>query len=405
MGHRILVVNHYADDPEGQATRTFDLSRALVQRGHAVTVIAAGRSHYTFEERKTYAAGRTSVSETLSGVRFLWVKTPPYKRNGLRRFWNITVFAWRALLVGLRDGQRPSVVIGVTVHPLAALAAWCIAAASRARFYYEITDIWPDTLIEMGAIPTRHPVTWALRRIDAFLLRRARRVIMLWPFGDRYLQKHGLPGARAIWIPHCVDLARYEASGVWDGGDRNDFTILYLGGHTREYGLDTILDAARLLQERGEVGARFRFVGGGTEKARLRDRAASLGLRNVVFDAPVAKSAVGRVIAESDAVVFSRLTLPLFREYGISNNKLCDYLASNRPIIYACDAANDPVRDAGAGISVESQNPEALAHAVERLLAATPAERIRMGRAGREYAERVHAVGVVADLLESVLAK
>jgi glycosyltransferase involved in cell wall biosynthesis len=90
-------------------------------------------------------------------------------------------------------------------------------------------------------------------------------------------------------------------------------------------------------------------------------------------------------------------------KYGVSLNKVCDYLASGRPTILAGDPGYDPVREARAGISVRGEDPAALADAVEALMAAPAEERVRMGRNGREYLERVHGIHILADRLEGVL--
>ena len=373
-----------------------------MRRGHKVTIFASSFSHYTLREERLQAKERTRT-EDIDGVRFVWIKTFPYSRNNWRRYLSMVSFAWRALRSGLRQEDKPDVIIGVTVHPLAALCAYVLSRRKKGRFFIEITDLWPQTLIDMGVLSRRSPVSWALRVLEKFLLRRAEKIITLWPHADRYVTRLGIPQSRVVWLPHCADMSRYPNLNGYDGTPHSPFLIMYVGGHTSEYGLDIILDAAGILQENGASQARFVLVGGGTEKGRLAQRAQEMGLTNVEFRDVVPKQQLGSVMSEADAFVFSRRRLPLFMEYGISNNKLCDYLASGRPILFACEARNNPIEDAGAGITVNPEDPRALANAALALLNAPSAERVRMAQNGRDYARRNYDVHLLGGKLEALL--
>ena len=188
-----------------------------------------------------------------------------------------------------------------------------------------------------------------------------------------------IPKEKVIWIPHCVDISRYDSLQGYDGWTSPTFIVMYLGGHTQEYGLDMILGAAEILQRKGKTDVRFLFLGGGSKKLELVSLAQELGLQNVEFRDPVPKDQIEQAMAEADAFVFSRRNLPLFQKYGIGNNKLCDYLASRRPILFACAARNNPVEEAGAGLSVPPQDPAALAEAIEKLMAMQPPPEDRDG--------------------------
>src|SRR5207247_6510103 len=130
------IVNHYAEAPDGQATRSYDLSKQMAERGHRVTIFAAGFSHYSFREERV-RPGRNWEEEEWNGVRFLWLRTPSYRRNDWRRVANMMAFAWRAFRLGVKREDRPDAIIGVSVHPLAALSAWAISVVKRSRFFFE----------------------------------------------------------------------------------------------------------------------------------------------------------------------------------------------------------------------------------------------------------------------------
>jgi glycosyltransferase involved in cell wall biosynthesis len=398
----IWIVNHYADTPERPATRTFDLSRQLVQRGHRVTIFAAGFSHYSFQEERV-RDGETQRQEEWNGVKFVWLRTFPYRNNGWRRLANISSFAWRALRVGWKSPEKPDAIIGVTMHPLAALSAYLLSVVKGTRFFFEVTDLWPEALIDIGAISAKSPVAWMLRVLEKFLYRKAEKTIMLWPFAHEYTSRLGIPREKIVWIPHGVDLARLDALKPYEGGKEPPFTVMFLGGQSTYHGVDVILDAAQILEQQGERGVRFVIVGKGAENARLVLRAQEMNLQTVEFRGQVPKTEIGRVMSEGDAFVFHIRELASLRKYGISANKLYDYMSSGRPIIYAVNSRNNPVEEAGAGVSIPAENPKALAEAVLHLVSLTPEKRMEMGRNGLEYLLKHHDIRLLADRLESVL--
>jgi glycosyltransferase involved in cell wall biosynthesis len=397
----IWIVNHYADAPDRQSTRTYDLARKLVERGHRVTIFAAGFSHYSFKEERV-PANENWVTEDCNGVRFIWLRTFPYQKNDWRRMLNMASFCWRTFWVACKLRDKPDVVSGVSVHPFAALTGWFLAVIMGSRLFVEITDLWPEVLIDFGMLSRRSPITWMLRSLEKFLYRRAERILMIWPRTEGYVQRLGISTEKVVWLPHVAELSRYAALGPYDGIVRERFTIMYLGSFVSFMDMKNILRAAKVLQDKGRDEIQFVLVGGGTDKQELEELAAELKLRNVEFRGLVPKKDLVKVMSSADAYIVSLRDVPLLR-YGISLNKACDYLASGRPTVFAGNPGYDPIKEAMAGISVPPNDPAALAAAAEQLMAITPQERVQMGCNGREYVARVHGLDVVADRLEAVL--
>ncbi len=397
----IWILNHYADTPDGQATRTYDLSKQLVERGHRVTILAAGFSHYKFKDEHL-RAGETWREEDCNGVCFIWLKTFPYRKNDWRRVLNMTSFAWRAFWHCSRLPETPDAIIGVSVHPLAALAGRAASAVRRSRFFIELTDLWPEVLIDFGMLSRRNPIAWLLRALEKFLYRRADRIIMIWPRTGEYVKRLGVSPEKVVWIPHLADTSRYESLKPYDGRIGECFTVMYLGSFVSFMAMEVILKSAKILQDRGRREIRFVLVGGGTDQDHLREFTTQLGLDNVEFPGLVPKRDIVKVMGDADAFVLSLKDVPLLK-YGISLNKVCDYLASGRPTILAGNPGSDPIQEAKAGLSVPAENPEALADAIELLMTLPVEDRVQMGINGREYLGRVHGITVLADRLQETL--
>ena len=99
-----------------------------------MTIFAAGFNHYSRKEERI-RPGETYREEIVNGVRFVWLKTFPYERNDWRRVLNMMSYSWRAFQVGSQSTDAPDAIIGVCVHPLAALAASLLASKRGSRFF------------------------------------------------------------------------------------------------------------------------------------------------------------------------------------------------------------------------------------------------------------------------------
>ena len=406
----VWIFNHYASAPDKPTgTRHYDLARQLTGSGHRVTIFAAGFGHATNREERL--TGRAVYrTDRFDGVRFVWVRTIPHRGNTWRRAANMLSYAAVVSVVQLRF-RPPDVVIGSTVHPFAALAAYLIACWRRARFFFEIRDLWPQTLIDMGEMGESAPAARVLRLIERVLAERSDAVIALLPGISRYLSERRILARRVCYVPNGYDLGttltstglpadlqsvlrRWHAEGA--------FVAAYVGAHGRANGLGTLLEAAWLLRDDDEP-VRILLVGDGPEKATLVAAAQARGVNAIHFADALPKSAVQDLLRHADAAIFHLASNPVFR-YGISPNKLFDYFASERPVIFACESTPDPVRRAGAGMSIAPDDPAALATAI-RALARTPvADRQAMGESGRRYVAQHHDTAALGTRLARLLA-
>jgi glycosyltransferase involved in cell wall biosynthesis len=398
---QVWLLNHYAQEPGGAGgTRHFHLAEHLKAFGWQATVIAASVDHGTGRQR--LAIGETKRLDTIKGVPFLWVNTPSYAGNGVDRVKNMLAYTFRVLLKGTTSSlPKPDVVVGSSVHPFAAVAGAWLAKRHKVPFVFEVRDLWPQTLIDMGRLKEKSFITLALRKLELWLYRRATTTIVLLPQAWKYIVPLDIPQDRVVWIPNGVDLSLFPESLAAQHSDK--FTLMYFGSHGGANGLDNVLHAMRELQGLPDTEHFFlRLIGDGPLKPKLVEMAYELGLRNVSFESPVPKSQIPELAAQADAFVFNLIDAPVFR-YGISSNKLFDFLAAGRPIIFSCDASNNPVAEANAGLTVPPGQPKALANAILQVAELSAEARHVMGKAGREYVEQNHRFDLLAKRLADTL--
>jgi len=399
---RIWMINHYAVPKTGSSgTRHAVFSDTLRRRGHDVTVFAAALGHAggAAGSRVPIPAGHRFTDRNYDGVQWRYVKVPDYA-NTLQRVINMRAFR-HSLLRSTEDLKPPEVIIGSTIHPYAADAAWRLARRYQVPFVYEIRDIWPESLADVGALPQWHPFYWHLRSLERKAFRRANGVVVLFPGMQHYVSGYGITESQTCYIPNGVDPCLYETV---DAAPTNDFVVSYFGAHGPVNALDSLVEAADILQKHSaSANIVIQLVGEGTQKQALMAKASRRCLTNIKFHNPVPKPELAAFAAKSSAFAYCHARMPVVKKYGMSANKLFDYLMSARPIVFACDSFNDPVAEAGAGVSVPPEDPQAMANAILRLRDMSPLERAAMGKRGRAYALQNHNLPHLAERLEQFL--
>lgn len=397
----VWILNHYAQEPGGAGgTRHYSLAKHLFFNGWKASVIAASVELNTGRQR--LANNEKQRKTDIDGVTFLWVRTPEYVGNGGGRMRNMLAYALRVLIPSVtRSLDRPDVIMGSSVHPFAAWSGAILARRFRVPFIFEVRDLWPQTLVDMGRLRANGLVTKVLRWFEKWLYHRADRIVVLLPKAADYIMPLGVPADKIMWIPNGVELADYPAPS--QPPKRDCFTLMYFGAHGQANGLDCLLKAMAVIKTMpGMTHVRLRMIGDGPLKSELQKLARDLDLNNVEFGAPVPKQQIPALAKEADVFVFNLIDAPVFK-FGISSNKLFDFLAGARPIIFCCAASNNPVAEAGAGITVHPGDSVALAEAITTLVAWPADKRAVMGRAGRAYVEKNHGFGMLAVRLAATL--
>ena len=411
---KIWILNHYATTPDQPAgTRHYDIGRILAAQGHDVTIFASSFNHSTFREERLQRNERTRV-DCVDGIRFAWIRTTPYSGNDARRALNMLSYAVGTIRTQRRM-PRPDVVVGSSVHPAAAAAAWLIAAIRRTSFVFEVRDLWPQALVDMGALKDNGVATQLFRRAERFLYRQARMIIALPPRAADYITALGIPKEKIVYVPNGIadydervpnidDSAAELVMKIKELRQAGSLVAGFVGSHVQANGVDTLIQAARVLRDRGVNHIEFVLVGDGFEKERSRELAHGLGLSNVLFWQSLPKRSVPSVLNALDVTLFSLHDISVFK-YGLSCNKLFDYLASGRPMVSACAIEDTPASASGGGICVPPESPEEIADALMGLASMSMAERDAMGERGKQWVYRHHGMTALAGRFLNALVQ
>lgn len=384
---QVLYFHQHFSTPKGSTgIRSYEMARRLVTQGHKVTMVCG-----------SYGGGNTGLSQEfrrgrrkgeVDGIEVIEFDLAYSNADGfIKRSLLFLLFALRSVGVALTHRYD---VLFATTTPLTAGIPGIFARWLRGKpFVFEVRDLWPELPREMGVI-TNPVVLWAMGKLEWVSYRSAHRVIGLSPGIVQGIERCGVNSDRIALVPNGCDFSIFEQDvEPWrpDAVEAGDFLAVFTGTHGMANGLDSVLDVANLLKQRGRNDIKIALVGDGKLKSQLRDRARQQGLDNVIFHDPVNKQRLAGLMKGADLGIQSLANVPAFY-YGTSPNKFFDYISAGLPVLN-----NYPgwlagmIKETGCGFAVEPDSPEQFADALENGAEDRDALK-RMGEAASQLAHR-----------------
>jgi glycosyltransferase involved in cell wall biosynthesis len=330
---RVLYFHQHFTTPAGSGgTRSYEFARALVERGHAVTVVCGRHAHggldLPYDSRRRWYRGAIDGIEVIalplvySNRDPLWCRSLAFLR-----------FAWRSMLLAL--GQKYDLLFATSTPLTAAFPGIAVKLSGRrTRFVFEVRDLWPELPRALGM---RNPVLLGgMSLLEWLAYRCADACVGLAPGIVEGIRRRSPAGRRVEMIPNGCDLELFHPSkrrpldlpGIAPG----DFVAGFTGAHGIANGLDAELDAAVELKRRGRRDIKLVLIGDGNRKDALISRARSEGLENCLFFPPMIKTEIARITASFDCGLMILANVPAFYQ-GTSPNKFFDYIASGLPVV------------------------------------------------------------------------
>lgn len=405
----VLYLHQYFVTRQGfTGTRSYEFARRLVARGHRVTMIKSGLFAV---DGLDVPPGRQYTEMDVEGIRVVPIAAGfanSHKGTGMggyRRVREFQSFAKLATAVG-KKLDRPDVVYATSTPLMIGFAGRDLARHFRVPFVFEVRDVWPQALINTGTL--RNPlVIWWLRRIERKIYAAADHIVALSPGMKTGVMAAGVPDGKITVITNGsdADLFRPDLDGSaarrrLQLGPR--FAAIYFGAMGRANGLDYVIDAARILRDRGRDNIVLVLHGSGGTKDGLWARARELGLTNVIFsDSVPDKAAVAELVAGCDACL--TIYAATDQEQSWSPNKMFDGLAAGKPVLINVPGwLREVIENNGCGLFADPKRPEALADALADL-AADPSLCVEMGRKARGLFEAQFSREILTQRLEQVL--
>lgn len=384
----ILLINHNAGSiKHGMELRSYYFAREWVKAGHSVAIVAASFVHY----RNLNVKCQKLQEEYVDKIRYVWLPVPEYHDNGSERIANMQRF-----IEELKKYQNelisfePDIVICSSIYPTASYVCYEIAQQASAKFIADIHDIWEILSMDLE---DKAAFNEEMNKAEQFRCSHASKIITALPNLKEYLKLYNLDDKRIWYVPNGVNLDEYKEFVGLDANISNRlqmwkmegvFLIGYAGAIDEEKALDVLIAAAKKLKDQP---VQFVLLGKGQEKKNLQALVEKYKLHNVSFFDAVPKNMVYAFLKAMDCLYAGWKENNIYR-FGMSNNKICEYMFSSKPIIHSVTADNDLVKQTSCGISVPAEDSMAVVGAVKEMMALTVNERSAMGQRGRDYVTR-----------------
>lgn len=386
---RILFLSHYfPPEVNAPANRTHEHCREWVREGHEVHVITCFPSHPHGRVFDGYRL-RWYRHETIDGIQVHRVPTYIAANRGVvRRSLNYVSFFPAAVFRALRLG-RFDWIIATSPQFMVAVAGRVLGALKRTPWVFELRDLWPDSVVAVGALK-RSFVVRAFEQVELALYRNARMVVSVTRSFIENLEGRGISSEKLCYVPNGVD------PDAWQGGDGRsiraqlgigdmDTVVSYVGTVGLAHGVGTLVEAAGELQRRGRA-VHVLVAGDGAERETLERQARERGLESVHFLGLLPREEIPDVYAASDIAAVILVDRPVFRT--VIPSKLLEAMAAGLPVVLGVRGeAERIVVEAGAGIAVEPENVTDFVSAIDRLTE-DPERRRELGRSGQAHVEQ-----------------
>lgn len=366
---KVLYFHQHFSTPKGSTgIRSYEMATALVKAGHQVTMVCGSYGGGETGIDKPFEKGRRSAE--VDGINIIEFDLAYSNSDGfIKRSSIFLKFAVKSIGLALTLSYD---VVFATTTPLTAGIPGIFARWLRGKpFVFEVRDLWPELPKQMGVI--ENPVVLAMMSmLEWASYRSANRCIGLSPGIVEGIARRGVSKAKITLVPNGCDLSIFGQQVIpWrpTGVEAGDFLAIFTGTHGIANGLDSALDAASELRERGRDDIKLVLIGQGKLKAELQNRAQREKLSNVIFHPPVNKQKLAGLMASADIGMQLLANVPAFY-YGTSPNKFFDYISAGLPVInnYPGWLAN-MIKDNQCGYAIPPEEPKAFADALEQAAA------------------------------------
>ncbi|MBR9921774.1 MAG: glycosyltransferase family 4 protein [Bacteroidetes bacterium] len=389
----LLIHQTFLELDTGGGSRFNETTRLWEAAGHDITVIAGMRHHYTGKNLRPEYDGKY-VYKDKHPVNRTVIRThmsKGYARSFVGRLIGYFSFVISSLFAGLFYARRKYDLILATSPPLfVGISAWLLSVFKWKPLVFEVRDLWPESAIDAGVLKNKLAI-WAMYRLEHFLYKRAKLIVVLTPaFERKLIENKNIPPEKILMLPNAADFSLSEK--VRNNFDREAFrrkldwtdktVIIYVGAHGVANHLIQIVETAERLKG---TRAHFALLGGGMQKEMLREEAEKRELDNIEFLDYVPKETVFRYILAADIGASVLKKADTFKT--IYSNKTFDYMSCKKPILMVIDGVSrELVEKAGCGTFVRPEDPEDFAEKVRDYLQLEESELQRQGEAGYRYA-------------------
>lgn len=413
MRKNVWILNHYAGNTFFEkGGRHYWFAKFLKKKGYLPLVFCSNAKHNSngelyFHDTSLYVESIASEIE----VPFIFIKSRPYKSNGLDRILNMVDF-YRNVKKSAKGIAKthgtPDVIFTSSVHPLTLWAGIKMAKKYGVKCICEVRDLWPESLVAYGLLDEKSIITKLMRAFEKRIYKKADAIVFTMEGGYDYIIEQGwekdISKEKVYYINNGVDLTSFDDNKLKapfadeDLDNKDNFNIVYAGSIRKVNDLGIVLDVA---QNVNTPNVRFLIWGTGDELPALEARVKDEGISNVVFKGKVDKIFIPSIISKAD-MNYAHNGQSDMLYYGISFNKVFEYFAAGKPILCDFNSKYNPVIQENAGITVECADPMCIAQAIDSFCSMDESVKQEYGENARASAVK-YDFSVLTNYIDSII--
>lgn len=386
----IWIVNCY-DQPDGQSRRIFDFAKYFVKYNYNVTAFTNNYCHFQKIYIKIMPWYSLWFIEEWNGVKVIWLKSIPYSNNGLLRFINALFNSFLIFLYTIsKHKEKCNILIAPSVPIQTGYFGLFIAKWKKAKYIYEIRDLWPIALVEMGAIKKKSLVYLLFRYMEKVIYTKADYIVSTLENVIDHIKFSGGNPNNVMIIPNGIDFHHDQLTNISSTSSINNdvkFICKYFGGFSDDHDVELIIEAAFILKNLNYHNIYFEIYGEGKNWNKCKNMAENFGIlgNNIFISKPIAKKYLLQNQVNANLLLIAIKDTASFN-YGLNLNKLLFYFLSSKPILISSGISNNPIIKSNSGLSVPP-NSRLYAEAILEIYHWTPEECTIKGKNGFNFAK------------------
>lgn len=387
MKKNVWIINQYITTPNfgGDGGRHYYIAKELASKGYSVTLITASFSHL---QRIPMQVDKHFNFFSENGINIVVVKTNKYQNSsGISRILSMFLFTFKLFFLPFKKISFPNFIIvsSISLFPIINGYIYKKRLNSIPKLIFEIRDIWPLSIIELGNYSPSNPFVRFLAWVEKFGYQKADYLTSVLPLANQHFTK--ILGytkkfkhiSNGIFLPDMHVKEITEENIILKSIPKNKFIVGYTGSLGIANAMEYFVEAANLLKDNKEI--LFCIIGEGPEKMMLQELAKS---ENIIFLPKIPKVLVQVALEKFDIVFIGSRKRNIY-EFGVSANKTFDYMYAAKPILMTGIVPQHEIELAQCGIAVESDNVPILAEAVLKFYNMSKDERREMGKRAKEF--------------------
>lgn len=372
------------DSPNGNSPRTMQFAKKFSKYGHNVSFLTNNFCHF---QKKFIKEVKFFWREDFqNNIKIVWLKTSNYKNNlGHARIWNMWQNMYKTFVYGICCRKKPAIIIAPSVPISLGFIGCLLSKILNCPMIYEIRDLWPEILADIGVIKKDKILFKIMQQMEKYIYNNSDAIVSTLPFVKNHIQSITKKQVILKYIPNGIEFTKKNGFSPNHQKSTKIKKIMYFGGFGLDHDIETILEAAKILKSKHKSKYMFHLFGDGPKKSEMINKAKIENISNVFFHNQIKKSKIFLKSKQAHLLLAAITDSPSYR-FGINLNKLLSYFICAKPILFAGNSPNNPVKEAGAGKTVPAACPEKMALAIQKILCMPAKRQLRMAMNGYNFA-------------------